>query len=257
MKAELSWGWLARLGRQSLSLIFPNVCQICREREAGVDESYLCQACRTAPFNLQPVVPPFCERCGLTFEGEVDQPFQCFNCRDQALHFRAARSAVKFSGLAREVIHRYKYTQALWFEPFLAELLIGAVRTAEGENLSKNWDCIVPIPLHWLKRRQRSFNQAERLARRLSRATGLPVQTRWLRRRRLTRSQTTLSRSQRAENVARAFAYRPGSPLDGQRILLVDDVLTTGATASACAGLLLKNGAAQVDVWTVARNTLR
>jgi ComF family protein len=108
-----------------------------------------------------------------------------------------------------------------------------------------------------MKRRERSFNQSLRLARRLARATGIPVNTRLLRRTERTRTQTRLTRTERAENVKRAFAYRLKTPLTGERIVLVDDVLTTGATANACAKTLMQNGAGVVNVWTVARGTLQ
>jgi ComF family protein len=152
--------------------------------------------------------------------------------------------------LALEVIHRYKYYGALWFEPFLANLLI---REAAPVLQAQEWDLIVPVPLHPLKRREREFNQAERLARRLSRAADIPCDFRLLRRVVVTRTQTQLSRAERAANMAGAFRMRSGRVLDGQRIVLVDDVFTTGATTNACAKVLSDNGAGAVCVWTVAR----
>jgi ComF family protein len=166
------------------------------------------------------------------------------------LHFEFARAAVAAQGLAREVIHRYKYQRALWFEPFLADLLI---RQARSILHCGDWDLIVPVPLHSLKEREREFNQSERLARRVANATEIPFNARLLRRVEVTRTQTQLTREQRAANVRRAFRMAPGTALSGERVVLVDDVLTTGATASACADVLRKNGADRVCVWTVAR----
>jgi competence protein ComFC len=157
---------------------------------------------------------------------------------------------VAASPLILDVIHRYKYKRALWFEPFLADLL---ARQAAPELNREDWDWIVPAPLHPLKQRQREFNQAERLAKWLSRATGIPVRTRVIERVRATRTQTELSRGERAENVAKAFGMRQGVTLSGERIIVLDDVLTTGATTSACAKVLKKAGAGRVCVWTVAR----
>ena len=114
---------------------------------------------------------------------------------------------------------------------------------------------IVPVPLHGLKEQEREFNQAERLARRLGAATGIPVNARLLRRVTPTRTQTLLSRSERAANVRHAFAHREGHSARGRSIVLVDDVLTTGATTNACARVLRAAGASQVCVWTVARGT--
>ncbi len=151
-----------------------------------------------------------------------------------------------------EVIHRYKYQHALWFEPFLADVL---ARQAKPALTGGEWDLIVPVPLHPLKLRQRQFNQAERLARCLGRELGLPVNGRVVRRVQFTETQTRLSRPERAANVQDAFAPRAARELHGRRVILVDDVMTTGATTSACARALREAGAADVCVWTVARGT--
>ena len=165
-------------------------------------------------------------------------------------HFRSARAAVVARGPVLEVIHRYKYKRAFWFEPFLAELLIDRAAPVLGRE---EWDWIVPVPLHAAKRREREFNQAERLSRRLSDATGIPINTRLLRRVIPTRTQTLLSREERLANVRRAFAPGHRVSLEGRGVVLVDDVLTTGATTSACARVLREAGAAEVCVLTVAR----
>ncbi len=243
-------GFTSRL----LALFYPDVCQICRTGKATAPEGYVCVDCWSKKDGVQFIVEPFCRCCGLPFQGEISTSFECANCRDEKLHFRRARAAVRLSGLVQEVIHRYKYNQATWFEPFLADLLI---RQARPELVRESWDCIVPIPLHWLKLRERSFNQSARLARALGKATGIRVENRLLRRVVPTQTQTRLSRSQRSENVKRAFAYRAKKALQGEKIILVDDVLTTGATANACSKLLMDNGASRVDVWTVARGVLQ
>jgi ComF family protein len=147
-------------------------------------------------------------------------------------------------------LHRYKYQRALWFEPFLGDLLVESARTAlAGEK----WDLMVPIPLYPTKEREREFNQAERMARRLSGATGIPLDDRLVRRILPTLTQTVLTRAERMANVRRAFAPVRGRRLTGERIVLVDDVFTTGATTSACAKVLRGLGAGEVCVWTVAR----
>ena len=165
-------------------------------------------------------------------------------------HFRSARSAVVARGKVLEVIHRYKYQRALWFEPFLAELLVGQ---AARELHREQWDWIVPVPLHSAKEREREFNQAQRLAHHLSTATSIPAHNRLIRRILPTRTQTLLSRDERLENVNKAFALWPGGTLKDKRIVLVDDVMTTGATTNACARVLREAGAVEVCVWTVAR----
>ncbi len=149
------------------------------------------------------------------------------------------------------VIHRYKYRGGLWFEPFLSGLLTGA---AAPELRRGEWDAIVPVPLHPVRRREREFNQAERLAGALARATGIPLEAGLVRRVSPTRTQALLDRRERAKNVAGVFAVRAGVRMPRRgRYVVVDDVLTTGATTSAVSLALRRAGAERVVVWTVAR----
>jgi competence protein ComFC len=229
------------------SFIYPEVCQICGAERATPAQCFICAACRK---RVQFIEPPFCSRCGLPFEGAITTFFECSNCQQAGWDFETARSAVVARDPILEVIHRYKYRQAVWFEPFLAELLI---QKAHLEIQVADYDWIVPVPLHPTKQREREFNQAERLARRLSRATQIPVNTGLIRRTIATRTQTLLHREERLANVRKAFGTNKRLRLDGERILLVDDVFTTGATTGACAKVLREAGAGEVGVWTVAR----
>lgn len=234
----------------ALGFLYPPVCQLCGKHRAGPGEGYVCGACWNRSGGVRFIRPPFCERCGLPFAGAVTTSFECSNCRGLELDFTSARAAVVASEVVLEVVHRYKYDRALWFEPFLAGLL---VREARPVLAAGAWDAIVPVPLYPLKQREREFNQSTRLAARLSRATDIPLRTRWVRRTRPTRTQTLLTRAERAANMRNAFAPTPGTRIKGARVVLVDDVLTTGATTSSCARALRAAGAAEVCVWTVAR----
>lgn len=230
-----------------LAFLYPETCQICHLGRATAREGFVCSRC-TAQVHF--IRPPFCERCGLPYPGDITTPFECTNCREMELHFSFARSAVVAHTVVREVIHRYKYQRALWFEEFLAGFLLHeAVPVIKGQN----WDVIVPIPLHPLKSREREFNQAERMAVHLGAAAKIPVNTKLIRRIRPTATQTRLTRQQRAANMRGAFAMRHDARLHGERIILVDDVFTTGATTSACAQVLRAAGAGDVCVWTIAR----
>lgn len=180
----------------------------------------------------------------------MDEGFVCGNCQDLNLAFDGARAAVVATPFLLGVVHRYKYEGALWFEPFLASLLEDA---AAAPLRGGGWDALVPVPLHPLRHRERGFNQAERLAIRLARATGIPVRTGWVRRLRSTETQALLRRGDRANNVRHAFVSSSGVSLAGGRIVVVDDVLTTGATTSAVSRVLRGMGATSVTVWTVAR----
>ena len=230
-----------------LAFVYPEVCQLCGEARATAAESFLCAGCRGSARFIQ---PPFCERCGFPFQGAITSSFECSNCRGHEWSFSCARSAVVARDQMLEIIHSYKYQRALWFEPFLASLLIDRART---EISGSGWDWIVPVPLHPTKQREREFNQAERLAGRLSVATRVPMNTRLLQRTSATRTQTLLSREERVANVRKAFAAHPGTRLNGERIVIVDDVFTTGATTGACAKVLRLAGAGEICVWTVAR----
>lgn len=236
-------GWL----NAAVGFLYPEVCQLCGNSHALPEDGYVCGKCSSTARFIQ---PPFCDRCGMPSQGAITNRFECANCRELDFDFCSARSAVEARGGVLEAIHRYKYSRALWFEPFLARLL---VRQAVPELARQSWDLIAPVPLHASKRREREFNQAERLAARLSRATGLPVNNRLLCRVLPTRTQTLLSRPERMANVRDAFALRPRTKVDGKRIVLIDDVFTTGATTSACASVLREAGAGEVCVWTVAR----
>jgi competence protein ComFC len=230
-----------------LALVYPETCQLCKTARATARDGFVCRRCWS---RVRFIRPPFCQRCGLPFAGALTTSFECANCCDLELHFSSARSAVVAKGVVLEAIHRFKYQRALWFEPFLAGLL---VREAAPVLRHQGWNCIVPVPLHPLKLREREFNQAARLAAHLGRATGIPLDVKILRRRNFTATQTLLSREQRATNMVNAFAVRPGARPEGNRIILVDDVFTTGATTSACAKALRAAGAGEVCVWTVAR----
>lgn len=261
--ATAPWAWPAGRGPRSicravaacaetaLSFFYPDVCQFCGKERATAADGYIGPVCQSL---VRRVSPPFCDRCGLPVAGAITHSFECANCRGQNLHFSRARASVAATGMVLEIIHRWKYSRALWFEPFLARLLVQA---AVPELREGGWDLIVPIPLHPGKEAEREFNQAEHLAGHLGRATGLPVGQDLIRRVNPTRTQTSLSRSERARNMRRAFARgRRPEAARGRRIVLIDDVFTTGATTSACARVLKRCGAAEVCVWTLARGLI-
>jgi ComF family protein len=246
MRPRGSKGWKSWL-EGVLGFFYPPVCQLCQGEPARADRGYVGRHCGRS---VRWIEPPFCERCGLPFAGAITEAFECANCRDMRLHFRYARAAVVAQGPVREAIHRYKYQRALWFERFLAGLL---TRAAAPELGCGRWDMIVPVPLHPFKRREREFNQAERLAMRLGKSTGLPIRLDVLRRDRHTDTQTRLTRVERERNMSGAFSVSARVELQGARVVVVDDVLTTGATTNACAEVLMEQGAGSVCVWTVAR----
>lgn len=146
----------------------------------------------------------------------------------------------------RELIHLFKYGKVQTLAGPLSDLLAAALPRDQG------FDAIAPTPLYWLRRWHRGFNQAELLARRLAGRTGIPM-LRALRRVHSTETQAGLSDTRRRRNVAHAFRARDGAAIKGKRILLVDDVMTTGSTGAACAAALKRAGAAKVTLLTIAR----
>jgi ComF family protein len=231
-----------------LNLLYPPVCQLCHQQRAEARDGFVCGECRS---HVRFIRAPFCERCGLPFEGDLTTKFVCTNCNDLDLHFTSARSAVVARTVVLEAIHRFKYSRALWFENFLTGLLVH--EAAPALLAGEPWHYVVPVPLHSVKLREREFNQAAILAAALARATKIPLGEKILRRVNPTATQTLLTRDERAANMKNAFVVRQGARLKGKRVVVVDDVFTTGATTNACAQALQAAGAAEVSVWTVAR----
>lgn len=232
-----------------LGLAYPPVCALCHERRAGPREGHVCGVCR---LDVRRIGDPCCRRCGMPFSGEIFGAHACAACRTTPFAWDEARAAVVAEGVALECIHRLKYQREPWFASFLSELLIEA---AMPRLAGQRWQGVVPVPLHRVKLREREFNQAERLARPLAVALGSPLRTDVVRRREPTLSQASLSREERSRNVRSAFEPTRRDPIHGAWIV-VDDVLTTGATTDAVAAVLKGLGAEQVVVWAVARATL-
>jgi ComF family protein len=187
----------------------------------------------------------FCTSCRTPFQNSfpLDAQGRCALCRSGLRGFDAAYSFGAYEGVLRELIHVYKYGKVRTLARPLSGLLVQALPRDEA------FDATVPVPLYWRRRLQRGFNQAELLARGLSRRTGIPV-VKALGRVRPTPTQAGLSNSARRQNVAKAFRSRS---VQGKRILLIDDVMTTGATAASCALALKQAGARRVALLTVAR----
>lgn len=196
------------------------------------------------------VEPPFCVCCGDPVAGDVQHDYTCFACSREMPAFDAARSAVRYEGAVGAALRDLKYNNAVWIARDLAALLFACVR-AEYSDMA--FDCISAVPLHPARRRARGFNQSALLGAALARRMHCPFIERAGRRIRPTTTQTGLTAPQRAANVCGAFRTGLFARLKGKRILLVDDVMTTGATVNACASALKMGGAASVHVVTVAR----
>ncbi len=238
---------LARGRSLFLDLLFPPRCGGCGARGA-----WLCATCLA---QIAPLAAPLCGRCGRPLAAGARAAALCRSCR--AGELRAldwARAAYPFVGPLREAIHRFKYGQERARAAQLG-LLLHPLLAALPPTVANAVPRVVPVPLAAARRRERGYNQAEELARVLAGSSDLPLD-RQLVRVRATRPQVGLARPARHQNVRDAFRWQ-GMPLHGEPFLLVDDVLTTGATADECAATLKAAGAGWVGLLTVARATER
>ena len=231
--------------RGLVSLFYPPFCAVCK-RAVEPDEG-LCASCAGKAPRIR---PPFCAKCSQPFDGAITGSFSCANCANRVLHFEAAVSAYRSRGAVREVIHSFKYGRQIHLRHLVGRWLGEAL--ADPRLAGRRFDLVVPVPLHPARQRERGFNQAELLAAALQRISGLPVRN-VLQRRRYTTTQTQFDRNERMENLRGAFRLRHGSNVQDLRMLLVDDVLTTGSTLSECAAVLLEAGALSVHAMTAAR----
>ncbi len=208
---------------------------------------HLCADCAES---VQRIVAPFCERCSQPFDGAITQQFTCSNCAGREVHFDCAVAPYLSRGVIRDFIHAFKYNGQFHLRHVLAGWLEAGFE--DSRIVSRPVDALVPVPLHHVRYREREFNQAEELAKLVSRKCGAPVLNA-LRRTRYTSTQTKLDRAERMENLRGAFRVRHNAAVKERHIVLVDDVFTTGSTVEECSRVLLRAGAASVRVITVAR----
>src|ERR1043165_1314050 len=229
----------------AVSLLYPPVCTICGGNvQAG---EYLCNGCEATAARI---VAPFCQLCSEPFEGSITNEFTCANCAHRRIHFDAAVSAYRGRGIVREIIHEFKYGRQIHLRHLVARWLQAAL---DDERIRGcQFDIIVPVPLHAARQRERGFNQASLLAGLLSAQISIPSKP-LLDRIRYTTTQTALDRSERMENLHNAFRLRKNADVRGLRVLLIDDVLTTGSTLNECARVLKRAGARSVYAATAAR----
>ncbi|WP_091442125.1 ComF family protein [Ancylobacter rudongensis] len=235
-----------RLLRGLVDVALPPACMACR---AAVDEpGCLCGQCWG---RLSFIAAPFCDRLGTPLpygfgEGRLLSPA----AREAPPAYGRARAVAEFGDVARNLIHALKYADRLDIAPPMGRMMARA-----GADILSDAQALVPVPLHRLRLWRRRFNQSAALAGVIGGEAGLPVRAGWLERRRATVPQVGLDRAARARNVQGAFAVPDmgKGELRGRRLVLVDDVLTTGATIDACVKALLRAGAGQVDVLVFAR----
>jgi ComF family protein len=231
-------------------LVFPDDCRVCGETLREVSRVPVCARCLCDP---QPLMAEyFCVTCRTPFLNHfpLDESGRCPLCRLGLTGFDAVYSYGSYEGSLRKLIHLFKYDKIYSLARPLAGFLARVLPREE------RFDVIVPMPLHWRRQWERGFNQSELLAGVIAKKWGVPIQ-RAVRRVKSTAPQAGLTNAKRRANVGAAFAVKRNVRLSDARVLLVDDVLTTGATAAACARVLKRAGAAHVALLALARTDRR
>jgi ComF family protein len=236
---------LRAAGRGLVDMLYPPLCLACTT-VVGTPGSLCPQCWRGMRF----IARPYCERLGTPFAVDIGGPLLSPAAIADPPVFDKARAVAIHDGTARELVQRLKYNDRTELAPALAAMMAWA-----GAEVIASADVICPVPLHWTRAFRRRFNQSGLLARYIARLSARPLVADLVTRRKRTRQQVGLSRNQRRENLQGAFVVRPERKADvaGRRVLLIDDVLTTGATANAAARALLRAGATQVDILTFSR----
>ena len=230
--------------RSALDLALPQLCPACRETVEGRG---LCASCWS---KLSFITRPYCERLGIPFVYDPGPGILSMEAIADPPSYNRARAAVRFDEISRALVHALKYGDRLDLAPMMGRWFAQA-----GRELLADADALVPVPLHWRRQWARRFNQSAMLAATISAASGVPIAAGALKRVKATVQQVGLSRAERGDNIQGAFRVPATgrAAVAGRRLVLVDDVLTSGATVEGCARALLRAGAANVDVLIFAR----
>ncbi|HOJ78123.1 MAG TPA: ComF family protein [Bacillota bacterium] len=246
MKYQNIRNFCYQLQKGFLELVFPpeDQCPICKqEKSKGHGLGARCLQ------KLSLVSGPICHKCGRPLRLEAVASKLCQQCSNTSYYFEAARAVALYEGALREYLAEFKYRFRPDLGAALGELLVEWIR--EHRDFQKV-DLIVPIPIHPDKMRLRGYNQAELLAEPLKKYLGISLINDIIIRRKLTESQNALSKEERFQNVSGAFQVINTTRLKAAKVLLIDDIFTTGATASEAARVLLRAGTLKVKVLTLA-----
>lgn len=235
---NLAWGEVTGLAGRIANRLLPAHCVFCGQ---ALCTGHICRQC----LPLLPWNDTFCVRCGQPLPAALADNVPCADCQAASPLFRKARAPFVYAFPIDNAIKSMKYRRQLWYAPALSALMQAAF-----ERNFQQCDALVPVPLHRWRQLRRGFNQAFELSRVLARTNGLRILTDVVRSR-ATRSQSGLSAAERKRNLRGAFGI--GEPLRCRRPLIVDDVITTGTTATQLAATLLHAGAAEVNVLAIAR----
>lgn len=242
-----------------IDFLYPPFCFVCKQDTSENRSRFICDSCLE---QIKEIEPPFCAKCGRSFVSEnafnnIEKPV-CGKCQNKGsnVKYESVLSLGEYNGTLKEIIHIYKYNKKEQLKKILSEVLIKKI---EMKHEFLKADMLIPVPLHWIRKRSRGFNQSEELGRCISESLKIPMKN-LLKRKRNTRPQIGLSGDERIKNIRGAFkvsliAKRIWKASNGSRfnfegksVILVDDVVTTGATVNECAKVLKKAGAREVIV---------
>ncbi|MEI8320996.1 MAG: ComF family protein [Alphaproteobacteria bacterium] len=230
----------------AINFFLPPVCLMCRDLLQ--DNTAVCAKCWE---EIDFITDPFCESCAYPFSfGEHGHQLKCGACLDAPPSFSKTRAVFKYDHFSKNLILPFKHNKAIHFAPLLGDWMQRA-----GKDILQDADLFVPVPLHWTRLLKRGFNQAAVLAKRLEKKSQIPAKMTILKRIKRTPSQGDLTVQEREKNVANVFQVldQHEKLVQGKVVILVDDVMTTGATLNACAKALLRAGAQEVRTLVAAR----
>ncbi len=233
--------------RDLSDVLFPPRCRSCRIVAEELTNDLFCGTCEEKIHYLR---APLCPACGIPFAAYEGTDHLCGDCLTSPQPFTVARSIAACEGILLEAIHAFKYHYKTGLGAGLGKML---TRASQAGMDMQGYSLIMPVPLHVRRLRERGFNQSLVLAKVLAARHAIPLDFINLRRERDTPPQTMLGRKERQANIKGAFSVADKEKVRKQRVLLIDDVYTTGSTLAECARVLLKSGAAQVGVLTLAR----
>lgn len=231
-----------------LDIIYPRYCFVCNKSLHDEESIYICKTCLE---NIKDIDIKRCNKCGFKMApGVISSRNGCFECKNANLRFDRGFFVSDYDGPLKSLIHQYKYNKQEFLAKLLGDLSINHLLP---QDIIPEIDIVVPVPLHWRKKMERGFNQSELIAKRICKKQDMPFSKNNLCRIKYTLSQIKLTRSQRQTNVSGAFRVKQPKMFYKKRVLLVDDVLTTGITASECSKTLKKAGVRKVYLFALAR----
>ena len=235
---------LKTISRTLFSLVFPLHCELCGRLLPSRESAGVCPSCEG---RIALIASPHCPGCGRTSLGESER---CARCRDEKFHFDRAYACTFYESGVKEILHGFKFGRKRFLAAFLSKIM---TKFTQRHLKDGSWDLVVPVPMDKKKEFERGFNQSRVLSAALAKKLALPHQPGVLRCSPSEKPQAFLNKSERRRNVQGRFFVNEAARVTSRNILLVDDILTTGQTASACARALKDAGANSVTVLAFAR----